>query len=185
MSASHGTNEDILTHMTDPFLAPPRAKQLSPNSLLYFIRNNRNFKIFNELIEKTKMENFFSNESNAVTLFLPHDNAFKMLNDALTRKADYAELKDLVMFHVARSPIRYESMRGSVGSISTYHTLRLPLKISGLTSGVNVGPYHDAVANQTMSRLYQSSIEDDYTNIKVGDSIIHIISLPLIPEIVN
>ena len=178
MTSLHGTpNEIIFNHMQQPYTAPSPPALLPPdNSVLGLLLKSKENTIFTQMIYASGFDGLLSNPLANVTLFLPPDKVLLTLQDSL-----YATLplRNFVGYHIVRGALPVQYMMGQRGFVETYYPEE-NLEIRGYGLSPQIGEVYYSAA-MVPSVWKQANVLLSNSDIRVGNSLIHLINQPLTP----
>ena len=183
MTSSYGTpNEIIFNHMKQPYTQKSIETQRSippHDSILGLLSRSDDNKLFTKMVYDSGFHELLSNPQAGVTLFLPPDNVLLTLQDSLYSTLNKIPIKNFVGHHIVKGALPVEYMMGQKGFVETYHP-RENLEIMGYGLSPQIGVvYYSSVMAPT--HLKQANVLVSSSDIKVGNSLVHLINQPLTP----
>jgi uncharacterized surface protein with fasciclin (FAS1) repeats len=149
------------------------------DSILGRLRKSPHNKIFTELVERSNVKEMLSDPQTKVTLFLPPDRILIELQPSLYKTLNEVELNEFVRFHIVKGLLPYDLMMYQRSYAETLHSYE-NLEINGLGLSPSIGSVAHISAVVPMVWKQAHVVTPD---IRVGNSLIHIIDLPLHPSI--
>jgi hypothetical protein len=183
MTSLHGTpNEIIFNHMQQPYTLSYPPKPLPPDdSVLGLLLKSKENTIFAQMIYASGFDGLLSNPLANVTLFLPPDKVLLTLQDSLYTTLSLVPLKNFVGYHIVRGALPVQYMMGQRGFVETYYPEE-NLEIRGFGLSPQIGEVYYSSA-MVPSVWKQANVLLSNSDIRVGNSLIHLINQPLTPYI--